>query len=274
VGKSGGLLAPGPGGNQKSVITSPTLYDSLPTDVPQDFSVVTGSSIFGSQNYTLAAIPDGSNKIEFSANDVFFSDNADPNRSYKVSVVALKDVISGSVSFSFGGVAIIGVFKPNLGFSLAQAAALGGFSRFNWQQQLTQVPDPNPYRSTWAPNTPLKTPFPDPPPGGYTDNPSDAYPFYYDSAAADAAISQDGKQFGFEDNPGDSCLAGGDGHQCNGKTAKKGAKLFFKTTLVGVDILTGLPVPLYEIVWSSSNNLKDLSSTANAITVISMKYLL
>jgi len=136
--------------------------------------------------------------------------------------------------------------------SLATAAQVCGFSRFEWQQTVVNLPSPSPYRQNvkGAGKTLVAPPiFLDPPFGGYFGYgfaTAQYFPFY------PKQITNNGGTINFFDSPGDSCLYGGDGNALCGyapngkpKTAPKGAKIAFKTRLVGV-----LPA----FTGSSSNN--------------------
>ena len=50
-----------------------------------------------------------------------------------------------SVSLDSSGQNITGLFTPNSGFTLTSAAQACGFSNFNWQQLITNIPSPSPY---------------------------------------------------------------------------------------------------------------------------------
>jgi hypothetical protein len=128
------------------------------------------------------------------------------------------------------------------GFDMTQ-----GFSGFNWQQTITNLPRPSPYAT--VDGTPLVTPFLDPPtPLGYTYDPAgtaNLYPFYYDPnscAFQDVfdvcviPVEQGMTVLNFFDHASDSCLPGGTGEGCYGLTAPPGpnSDLEFTTTLVGV----------------------------------------
>ena len=65
--------------------------------------------------------------------------------------------------------------------SVDEVASACGYSGFDWQQQVTALPTPNPFFANLDPRTPLRAPpaFYDPPPGGYTYPSQNSYPFYY-----------------------------------------------------------------------------------------------
>jgi hypothetical protein len=146
------------------------------------------------------------------------------------------------------------IFKPNTG-SLADAAKACGFLGFNWQQWITTLPSPNPFRASLAPNVPLVAPPPflDPPPGGYAQATSDAYPFHYDASQL-AMLIFDANTLDFIDSPHEPCLPGGNGAGCNGQTADSGSFLGLTTALVGI-LPDGSPSsPLYSWTWISTYN--------------------
>jgi len=163
-------------------------------------------------------------------------------------------ILQKAVKVQAGGTTIIASFEPNFGLSLAQAAALGGFTGFNWQQTVTHLPNPNPFRL--ANGTPLTTPFLDPPAGGYATSPGPTgNPFYYSQAQLNGGVIQnDGKILTFLDQPADNCLAGGSGKDCNGLTSKAGDAIFFTTDLVGVLPGNQVGSKLYEFTWKDDFN--------------------
>lgn len=96
----------------------------------------------------------------------------------------------GAPSLAYGGTSIIDSFTPNFGLGLSQAASECGFKAFDWQQTITNLPDPSPFYQVnptlgAAPIhlTSLSTPFNDPPQGGYVYCANtfcgENYPFYY-----------------------------------------------------------------------------------------------
>ena len=68
-------------------------------------------------------------------------------------------VISNSVKVDpiVDGTAIQATFTPNYGLTLAEAAAFGGFTRFDWVQTITSDPTQNAFFQAGTP------PFNDPP---------------------------------------------------------------------------------------------------------------
>jgi hypothetical protein len=136
---------------------------------------------------------------------------ADYLQGLEFSNITCPELANGSqVTLFPDGPDIKAVFTPTSG-SLAAAAAVCGFTEFDWQQSITAWPVPiNPTNanntplpgnvcqtaagnflciySTLTPNSPVTAPPPvmDPVPGGYTYNPArtlNNYPFYYDTTA-------------------------------------------------------------------------------------------
>jgi hypothetical protein len=73
------------------------------------------------------------------------------------------------------------IFKPQSGYTLIEAAMICGFKGFNWQQWVTNLANPSPFRANSAPDIPLVAtpPFLDPPLGGYVSPlTGPAYPFF------------------------------------------------------------------------------------------------
>jgi hypothetical protein len=128
-----------------------------------------------------------------------------------------------------GGVNIEATFTPQNGYTLAQAAQLCGFVGFDWQQTITNLPNPSPYceinsafpyanptpfcnqTSMSSPPYPihltsLSTPFNDPPPNGYTYGFFDSFPFYYPSGTISSDESSGNPTLCIEQNPGGPCL--------------------------------------------------------------------
>jgi hypothetical protein len=151
-------------------------------------------------------------------------------------------VINGSVPKPpGGGTSISTTFTPNFGFTLAQAAQLCGFIEFDWQQTITSLPLPSPFFAAGS-AVPLHAPpaFNDPPPQGYAyQNPPNAVQLsvYYNlftSGNLSLAGNETTTTLSFFDAPADSCLPGGTGGPCRGRTAPVGSKLGFTTHLVGI----------------------------------------
>lgn len=190
------------------------------------------------------------------------------------------------------GTGVSGTFTPNLGFSLSQAAAVCGFSDFDWQQKITSWPKPSPLFQVGN-SVPLSAPPPflDPPPGGYTyelthgyPNGDHSYPFYYDPNSGELKTHETATTLSFSDAPSDPCLFGGSGSGCGGKTALKGQRLAFTTHLAGVNF-DGTAVDLgIGFSWTSTfngtsggtattkNNLPtDPGSGTGGVTIVSIQ---
>jgi hypothetical protein len=128
-------------------------------------------------------------------------------------------------------------FKPNLGLTISQAAGYCGFTDFDWQQTITNLPTPSPFFQVGNPTALFAPPsFLDPPPGGYTyESPADnANPYYYDPYSGELAGQETTTTLSFYDAPADPCLPGGTGGPCGGQTAPAGSSIAFTTHLVGV----------------------------------------
>ena len=94
VDAQGGYLAPAPGGSQGPVVTPPTMVNSIPTDIPEDFFVPSLSTIE-------VVVPDGAVSLYFSPLDRFFSDNSDAGGNYGVligSIPAFNLSVSGPLT--------------------------------------------------------------------------------------------------------------------------------------------------------------------------------
>jgi hypothetical protein len=143
--------------------------------------------------------------------------------------------------------------NTNLSLTLSQAAALCGFTGWDWQQTITSQPLPSPFfdAADVKKQNPLHAPpsFNDPPPDDYlgANPPSPApIPLYYSpfSGSGDkfSVINHepdgpDGFILTFRDAPSDNCLGGGTGGGCGGKTAPntfEGTHIAFTTHLVGL----------------------------------------
>jgi hypothetical protein len=153
---------------------------------------------------------------------------------------ACSTIINNSVPKPAGGSPTISAtFTPKNGFTLAQAAQLCGFTGWDWQQTVTSLPLPNPFKQIGTPPKQLSAPPPflDPPPGGYTYNlpgGDHSYPFYYDPNSGELASHETATTLNFADTPADNCLHGGTGASCGGMTAPAGKILGFTTHLVGL----------------------------------------
>ncbi len=162
--------------------------------------------------------------------------------------MACTSVINNGLSGPSGAgtIDIDAAFTPNSGYTLAQAAGLCGFTDFDWQQTITELPLPNPFlQKVSNVQQSAPPPFRDPPPGGYTLLPPPApfppypqpapdfsYPFYYDPTNGELQNHEiGGNTLLFHDEPADPCLVGGIG--CPG-TAPAGSRMAFTTHLVGL----------------------------------------
>jgi hypothetical protein len=83
----------------------------------------------------------------------------------------LHDVVAGAVHWDASGHDELATFIPNLGFSLADAAALGGYDHFDWVQVALVYPG-------------AIAPFLDPPLGGKLLQPADFLPYYWDEQSS------------------------------------------------------------------------------------------
>jgi hypothetical protein len=88
-------------------------------------------------------------------------------------------VVKGAVGLTASGTSMQATFTPNFGLSMGNAAGLCGYDHFNWYQTVTT--DPYPPDAKSSPGVPLKTPYLDPPIGGYAyqANGDDTLPFYW-----------------------------------------------------------------------------------------------
>jgi hypothetical protein len=163
-------------------------------------------------------------------------------------VTACSTAINNSVTQALtqSGTAMTASFIPNNGLTLDEAAALCGFTLWDWQQTITSLPFPSPYFDAktgqnlyTTPNPPAPNPpgapFNDPPPGDYSNTPdplSGVLPVHYgsDEIGAETFTST----LNFFDSPADPCLPGGSGGGCHGKTAPAGSVFGATTHLVGI----------------------------------------
>jgi hypothetical protein len=173
------------------------------------------------------------------------------------------DVVNNSVKHAvIGGTTITATFTPQIsGLSTSQAAQICGFTKFNWIQKVTNLPDPSPFYAVNPsdPSNPsadihlisASTPFNDPYQNGYRYNPSwNSYPYYFDPNTTSQPWSlsnwDNGTTLSFRDTPTDPCLPGGNStgvRGCNGLNAPAGSHLGFTTHLVGI-LADGSPVDL------------------------------
>lgn len=174
--------------------------------------------------------------------------------------------------------AIDAAFKPNFGLSLADAALIGEFKGFDWQQWV--VRDPVDIHA--ADGTPLSVPFLDPPKGGYQEyklrcpqlggllnyvSQADPNPFYYDASGSNGT-GPSGDCFSLSSHKSDDTLSFED--MPFAKDLPAGEFLQFDTCLVGIQ-QDGTPSPcLYDWKWSDTFNGND----AGGINVLSYSNLL
>lgn len=201
-------------------------------------------------------------------------------------------IVNNAVSILANGPSMFAAFTPNLGLTLSQAAASCGVTSFNWEQIITSLPDPVPFkRVDGTPITSASTPFNDPPPGGgytycQTEGFScDSYPFYYSPAGLGGAcaervassgiclvpvISHADTMLNFFDSPSDSCIDSPPGipslayldsssvrGACNNMTAPYGTYIGFRTKLVGLQS-DGTLVPFPD-QWTWTDNFNGTS---------------
>ncbi|MGH2506783.1 MAG: PEP-CTERM sorting domain-containing protein [Ktedonobacteraceae bacterium] len=153
-------------------------------------------------------------------------------------------------------------FVPKFGITLKQAATDLGFTNFDWEQRLTNLPAPSPFYEIVPsdPTHPINVVTPpsisDPPPGGYTYclsqfgvNCPEA-PLYWDPDTQNTPISLNKYEFpnalGFFDSPSDTCLPGPGGLPsiawfnpknntlCGDALASSGSYRGFATDLAGI----------------------------------------
>ena len=160
------------------------------------------------------------------------------------SATTCTDLLNGAVQSPVSsGTDIQSFFTPNQSASLSQAATLCGFTSFNWQQLIANLPQPSPFYTVDFTNLFAPLAFNDPPPNGY----SYQYPYanqvilpvYYNIFTTDPKdplsliANQTATTLSFYDSPADTCLYGSLTSIC-GYTAPMGAVLSFSTHLVGV----------------------------------------
>jgi hypothetical protein len=149
---------------------------------------------------------------------------------------------TGSLSVYVAGTTINASFSNTSNLSLTSAAATCGFSNFDWQQLITILPKPSPYKDASGDNLSAPGPFYDPPPNGYSyQNPPNAVelPVYYNlftssSDPLSLAYNEVGNTLYFFDAPADPCLPGGAYRgYCSGPDPYN-SYLAFSTHLVGI----------------------------------------
>jgi hypothetical protein len=173
---------------------------------------------------------------------------------------ACSTIINNSVTNSAGTgtqTTMTATFTPNLGYTLAQAAQLCGFTAWDWQSTVTSMPAPSPFYAVAQPvpvspacptsvtSCNLVTPptFNDPPPNGYSyETPPDAVvlPVFWNlflpaSNSNSLGYHETSTTLEFVDSPADQCLPGGkDLTPCGGVTAPAGSQVGKTTHLVGI----------------------------------------
>lgn len=152
----------------------------------------------------------------------------------KVANLSIQNGSQGSNTYDVhllpSGNEMFATYTPSKGLSLSEAAALGGFDHFNWYQIGLTYPG-------------RKTPFVDPPPGGWNGQPADDLPFYWDETnGSKFSLSANivGRTLSFDDVPADSYLI------------FTGGYMEFYTTLAGIRT-DGSWIPLSAWKWKSNN---------------------
>jgi hypothetical protein len=100
-------------------VTPPTLYGSIPTDIPEDFAVI--DSVF-------VVVPLGAQYLFVGANDEFYGDNCDPNGDYAATVNRkweCPDVTSSAPESAQGTDRTVGSVRPNPSSSGVTVELLG-----------------------------------------------------------------------------------------------------------------------------------------------------
>jgi len=154
---------------------------------------------------------------------------------------ACTDIINNALtnppSIIQSGTTITAIFKPNYGYTLAQAAQLCGLADFDWVQTITHFSDPG---NMWARNTggafnpsvsgmvrltrAYSGKVSDPPQGGGYSNPNpvlagavdNSYPFYCNVAGDPSYCAKTNSTISWVDQPRDSCLVDASGNPSYG----------------------------------------------------------
>jgi hypothetical protein len=197
------------------------------------------------------------------------------------------------------GVAMFASFTPGEGLSLSEAAALLGYTGFDWVQIITNWPDPNLYSASGALLTPVppRKPFHDPPFGGYNYNPcggaapgaaNTAFPFYYNPVRSTDcwSVAENETTVGDNEDHGDQPVVGlQDGEEPNTlhfadepmdpeltpADIAAGDIPEFTTELVGYTLVHGKYVPgpaLFEWTWETTYN-GQVGGTARSANIVS-----
>ncbi len=153
-----------------------------------------------------------------------------------------QDIIAGAVHTDFShSPTMEAFFKPNFLLSLDDAAALGGFTHFQWLQVVTQTP---------YPLGAAKAPYPDPPLGGQPLQWADNLRFYWDESAPTGPVAGWHPGYLLKSNETTDTLLFSDLAQ---KPFKPGEQQDFLTSLVGVKP-DGKPEFLDQFTWSTNFN--------------------
>jgi P pilus assembly chaperone PapD len=195
----------------------------------------------------------------------------------------LTNTLTASTS---GGTTMNATFKPSINgasYTLSKAAELCGFTKWDWVQTITHMPNPSPFyeNNLSDPASPINltgyyVPFHDPPPWGFTTN-SDwiSYPFLYDpsskSDGQDWSLAfftddESGILF-YSDSPADACIPDASGAPsaaytnsaairtlCGNTTTAVGESIVFQTDLAGINQDGSASVPGIGIDWSDNFN--------------------
>ncbi len=221
--------------------------------------------------------------------------------SVNVDVVSCGALISNSVTSpsGIGTPEITTTFIPQYHYSLTAAAAVCGYTAFDWQQEIVSLPLPNPFFQVgYSQELSAPPAFLDPPSGGYTyeltltdktgallyPTGDDAYPFYWGVNNGDLRNATLTGILKFQDDPTNPCLPGGTGNGCGGKTAPVGSRMAFYTSLVGVNpdgspAITGIGFSWYStfngtsggIATTKNINPPDPGSGTGGVTVTSIQ---
>ncbi len=160
-------------------------------------------------------------------------------------------------------------YSDGISIGLDAAAAACGFTGYNWQQLITEMPAPSGVFPQEVRKVPpenlgidgsLQAPpeFYDPPDGGYTYLSGNSYPFYYSASELNNAVTPCTKQLSLPIKDSERILFQDCPNNFPGTATK------FRTRLVGVcgvgatsPLCSGVPLekpspPLYEFTWEST----------------------
>lgn len=136
----GGVISPS-GGTYGTVISPPTLFAGIPTDIPQDFYIPRADTLSRVSPMAIVQVPAGATSIAIAPPDSYYADNAvKPGEFYRVSAFTFQDALTAfgnelSIDPRDGGMEAF--FLPALPMSLQDAANLGGYDHFNYLQHIT-----------------------------------------------------------------------------------------------------------------------------------------